>query len=393
MNKTLAGVFGLTLESKKSETEIDIRNASTGTISWILGAGITGNIRGINFDDYRPDLIILDDIVTDENAATLEQREKVIDLVEGALKGSLTPATEEPNAKMVLAQTPLNPEDVVAELEKDPQWAKVVASIFSKETANLPADEQVSSWEVRNPTAVVRADKAAAFAKNRGSIWMREEEVSLITPERRVFKPEWLQPVDIMPEITYNIMAIDPVPPPSEREVEKGLAGKDYECLMVVGHSGGRYFCREYAANRGHEPNWTVNEFFRLAQKWDVVKVCITAVAYEKTLKWIFEQEMRRRGIYYVIELVTDKRAKYHRIVSSLSGYGSAGRLFCGSDQTELLSQFTEYDQVKHDDVLECFALGVSRLANPVTEMGASTYQQIQIAGRGYKVPKLRSAP
>src|SRR5687767_9692013 len=75
-NALLTGAFGLEKGVKWHETELEIRSTVDGTTSWIKGAGISSSIRGINFDDYRPDLIILDDVIDDENALTLEGREK-----------------------------------------------------------------------------------------------------------------------------------------------------------------------------------------------------------------------------------------------------------------------------------------------------------------------------
>lgn len=393
LNKVFSGVFGLRLGEKKSETEIEVISDTLSTSMWLLGLGYTGNVRGINFDDYRPDLIILDDIITEESAATDEQREKVADLVEGALRGSLAPASEEPNAKMVMLQTPLNQEDITSEWEKDPQVFTITAPIWTKESLEFPIDEQESSWPVRYPSPVVREMKRGYAARNRLSVWMREYEVTLVTPEKRAFRREWLQPIDIMPKHTLNILAIDPLPPPSDREIAKGLSGKDYECLMVVGHAEGNYYCKDYAVGQGHKPNWTVEKFFELAVKHQVLKVVISAIAYEKTLKWILEQEMTRRGIFFQIDLDTDKRKKYHRIVGSLSGLGSMRKLFCHSSHTELIEQFSRYDQVLHEDVLETFALGVGRLANPVLEVGEDAYEKAMFQEQRRKPLRLRGAP
>ena len=110
-----AHTFGLKPGKKWQEHEIEIvqsvpkRDGTTEERNfWVMGVGITGSIRGINFDDYRPDLIILDDVITDESASTAPQRDKLADLIMGAIKNSLAPATEEPNAKLVMLQTPLD---------------------------------------------------------------------------------------------------------------------------------------------------------------------------------------------------------------------------------------------------------------------------------------------
>src|SRR5258707_1668749 len=114
--------FDLSFE-KETETELRIKHGVTGQNIWVLGVGITGDsIRGINFDDYRPDLIILDDIVTDENAAEAEQSEKIANLVLGAILNSLAQASESPNAKVALLQPPLHNDDVSARAARSPDW-------------------------------------------------------------------------------------------------------------------------------------------------------------------------------------------------------------------------------------------------------------------------------
>ncbi|MGH7473060.1 MAG: hypothetical protein ACREJW_03890, partial [Candidatus Methylomirabilales bacterium] len=100
-NVRFSSAFGLSPGRKWQENEIEISRGIDGTGAWVLGVGITSNsLRGINFDDYRPDTIIIDDAINDENAATAEQRLKIRDLILGALKESLAPESEEPNAKL-----------------------------------------------------------------------------------------------------------------------------------------------------------------------------------------------------------------------------------------------------------------------------------------------------
>lgn len=393
-NKVYSEVFGLRLGSKQNETELEVVSDITGETCWILGTGYTGSVRGINFDDYRPDLIVVDDVVTDENAATQEQREKVIELVDSAVRNSLAPEVDDPNAKMVVAQTPIARGDLTEEMKKDSRVRHLHIPIWTKETLDLPADQQESRWPQRWPTAAVREDKLAASKKNRLSLWIREKEVRLVSPEKRDFRPEWLKQIDIMPTHTRNILSIDPVPPPSEREVAKGLKGKDWEVLAVVGQYGEDYYVKDFEANRGHEPNWTVTKVFELADRHNVVKVVVEGINYQRTLKWILEQEMKRRGKYYHVDVVTgDKRSKYNRIVSTLAGIASSGHLYCRPQHLDFIGQFNDYSDVEHDDYLDAVAQGLSKLINPVLEKGAADYLATVDNPRKYRVPRLRGAP
>ncbi len=396
VNRALTGVFGLRQGSKWHETELEILNDVTNETCWVLGAGITGNIRGINFDDYRPDLIILDDVLTDENAATPDQRRKVVDLILGALKGSLAPEVEDPNAKMVFLQTPMHGEDASARAKASGQWKTLEIPIWTDETLDVPIEQQESRWPERYPSAAVRADKQAAANDNELSTWIREYECRLVAKEELAFRPEWLQIVDIMPEHTWNVLAVDPAPPPSDQALAKGLVGNDFEAVGVVGHLDGNYYLKEYGVSRGHDPSWTLAKMFELGIRHRIVKVVIEGVAYQRTLKWIFEQEMRRRQIWFPVEVITgDKRRKYHRIVGTLKGVASQQRLFCRRDHTEFIEQFTTFSSersIPNDDVIDMVAIGLSRLVNPVMEMGADAYSaQLATHGR-YKVPQIGRA-
>ena len=218
-NKLWRETFGLVQGRKWEETQIEITHTVFGHTIWVLAAGITGSLRGINFDDYRPDLIIVNDPQTDETAATLEQRNKVADLILGAVRNSLAPATEEPNAKLAMAITPQHNEDISQQALQDRQWTSRVFPCWTKETMNLPLDQQVSSWEEQFPTATLREEKRAALQRNKLSIFSREMECRLISSEMAQFRPSWLNVRDrpnSAPRGCFAVLGIDPVPPPSE---------------------------------------------------------------------------------------------------------------------------------------------------------------------------------
>lgn len=376
-NKLFSSTFGLRPGKKWTDTELQIHHGVDEEPIWVMGVGITGNIRGINFDDYRPDLIICDDVLTDENTATREQREKTTTLLLGAVKESLTPATEEPNAKLVVLQTPLNPEDAVAEIKKDPQWAKESFPCWTPDTVDAPADMQVSSWEERFPTETLRGEKAAAATRNRLSIFTREMECRLVSAETAAFRPNWLKRWSARPPLQYSVLAIDPVPPPSEKAVAKALIGLDYEAQMVVGRRGGLYSVLEYTTNKGHNPNWTVAKAIELASKYRVTKIIIDATAYQRVLKFLLETEFARRRQYWPVVPITDGRAKYAKITSEISGVASAGMLQCDPEATDLISQFTAYPAVPHDDLLDALQLALHELVSPYLELGGDDYEEV----------------
>jgi hypothetical protein len=91
----------------------------------------------------------------------------------------------------------------------------------------------------------------------------------------------------------------------------------------------------------------------------------IEAVQYQRTLAWLMRQAMEDQSVWYVIDEFIDQRGKYNKIVDGLNGIASAGHLWVKNTQTEFISQFTDYPNVSHDDVIETVAIGVTELHNP----------------------------
>ena len=192
-NQLYANTFGLNRGSKWQSVEFEIKHDVEGLAIWGLAAGIEGAVRGVNIDDYRPNFILLDDVISDENAATDEQREKIWDLILGAVKESLTPRSEDPYAKLVMLNTPLNREDASMKTKDDPEWHFMRYGCFTPETENLPLEQQESIWPQRWPSEELRLAKLAAIKRNKLSTWLREKECKLTDPENTAFKQDWIR--------------------------------------------------------------------------------------------------------------------------------------------------------------------------------------------------------
>lgn len=372
-NKPWTSTFGLRPGKKWEETQIEIEHPTFAHSVWVLAAGINGSLRGINFDDYRPDLIIVDDPQTDEMAATEEQRTKINDLVLGAVKNSLAPASETPNAKLVMAITPQHKQDVSQLALRDPQWTSRVFPCWTRDTFDSPLDQQESVWPERFPSTELRADKAAAIRRNKLSIFAREMECRIVMPEASSFRVPWLnirEPGIMPPKGLHAILGIDPVPPPSDRQMQKGLEGKDYEAQYVWGRERNEYHLLEWRRSRGHEPGWTVRTAMELARRWRVARIVFDAVAYQRTIQWLLEREMKRLGEYYVIVPVADGMKKFARITSVIGPLASAGKLYVSTSDNAFIQQFEEYGPLYSglDDDLDATALALQSLHNPYLE-------------------------
>lgn len=363
-NKLFAETFKLRPGGKWQDTEAEIIHGVDEYPIWIMASGILGSVRGVNQDDFRPDLEVLDDVLDDENCASDDQRNKINRLVYGAVMESLAPEVDSPDAKLISLNTPQNKEDYACQALKDPTWVSKVYGCWTHDTRDLEVSDQVSSWESRNPTAKLRQEKENAIAANRLSTFLREKECKLTNPETSAFRPEWLRRYKIVPprNLMTIVYSIDPVPPPSEIQIAKGMVGKDYEAHAVLGRMGNDIYLLEYRSKRGHDPSWSTTTFFELIMKYNPRKAIVESVAYQRTLVWILKKAMETFRRWVPIFEMVDKRSKYDRIVDGLNGISSAGHFFVRDEHIEFISQFESYPDVSHDDVLEAVAVAATEL-------------------------------
>ena len=367
-NALWTSTFGLRPGRKWQETEFEVFHGIDEQPIWTICAGITGGVRGINFEDYRPDLIVLDDVVDDENALTEDQRRKISDLVMGAMKHSLAPIVTNPNAKMVMNQTPIHGDDVSMQLSKDPEWHTEVFPCWTKETMDLPDEQKESAWPELFPKEELLKMKRSAVAMNRVSVFSREMECRIVSSEDCAFRKEWIKFYDVKPRNCFTMIAIDPVPPPSQQQLAKRLVKKDFEAIVVVGRYGGKYSVLDYALKRGHEPNWTIATTFQFAIQYRAAAIVVESVQYQRTLQWILKNEMAKLGRYWPVIPFVDGRQKYNRIVSTLSGPFSSGLVHVHSGMTEFVQQFCDYPNIDHEDLLDASAIGLSQIMSPALE-------------------------
>jgi predicted phage terminase large subunit-like protein len=386
-NKSWTTAFGLEAGAPWSSTQLCIRHKTLGHEIRLLGMGVTGSTRGINIDDYRPDLIICDDIMDEENSHTAESRRKIKDLI-GSLRHSLAPRSDSPEAKFVILQTPLDSDDAIEEAMNDPQYATIEISCFTKNNTE-------SSWPARWSFEELMADKEAHIQRNQLSLWMREMEVKVISSELSHWKADWLDYYIIIPEPIIHFMGVDPTPPPSDSkkilsEIEQ--AKLDDAVVMDIGLYKGDVFLVDYYSAKSPNPEEFVNKIFEYYRTYRPRVVTVETTLFQRMLKWYIEQEMKRRQVFMRIQPFEGKQKKETRILQSVSGRASNGTIHVKKTQTAFIEQFTRYPQVAHDDLLDAFSLCLCGI-NPALESGYLDGEYSVIDEQVPALPNWRAAP
>jgi len=372
-NHRWRGCFGLEKGTKWTDEWAEIRHGVEEIPITLLAAGITGQIRGFNVDDFRPDLIVIDDALNEENTATPEQRKKIDDLLFGALLNSLAPASEAPWAKAVFLQTPFHREDAIEKCMNDPQWNPVRYGCFDS------AGE--SRWPDRFPTEGLIKDKQAATRRSQYRLWMREMECQIVAGEETAINVEMFRYYEVLPESLDVVIAIDPA-------ISDAKTADEY-AIVVLGFAGVDCYVLDYKLSKGTLPDKAAADFFHFVMLYHPRRVFVESIAFQKILKWYLEQEMLKKRIFIPMDEVQDRRSKATRIMQALPGYVAYGHFWVHSRMSELVTQANDYDpQVKDqkDDLLDAIAMGITGV-NPAVRQG------IELEGEFRRVQDERDFP
>lgn len=366
-NKRWTETFGLRPGAKWTGADIEIMHGIDEYPIRIMAAGITGQVRGINIDDHRPDLIIVDDADNEETTGTEEQLKKTSDLFFGALAKSLAPATEAPWAKMVQLQTPLNNSDLAMQCAKDPQWRSLRYGCFD--------ERGESRWPQRFPTKTLLEDKAAHIKRGQLALWMREMECEIIPEGGASFRMENLKYYNLLPENPVYIIAIDPASSDSKKA--------DDQVVMVLCGFGSRIFVVEYTAEKGEMPEAAGNTVLEYCRRYPILGIYVESISYQRVLAHYLETLMRHHRIFVPVHRVQDSRKKSDRILQAIGRTSGYGNLYVRETHMRWIYQYNNYSPLskEHDDIMDVTAIGIDALTSMnLPEWDGHSYEYLENA-------------
>ena len=344
-NKLWTNTFKIRKGSKWSDDHLEVYHEKFDCYITILALGITGQLRGYNIDDHRPDLIICDDTSTDEAANSAGQRAKEQNLVFGALLNSLAPRSECPNAKAIILDTPKSKFDLIEGCEKDPEWHFFRYGIFGPDGK--------SRWEVRYPTAELLKAKEAAVRSGKLHLWMKEKECKVISEELVSFDLNDMRYWDQIPPGATFLITIDPASSDSPTA--------DDNVVAVLAFYRGAVYLIEYEAATGQNPELVKKTVFEYIRRYRPIGIVVETVAYQRVLAWYLERALRKARLAVPIFKRQDKRRKADRIIQAIGGVLAYQRLYCKPSMLKFLEQMGEYTPrfEGHDDVIDAVSIGI----------------------------------
>lgn len=310
----------------------------------------------------HPDIIIMDDLVSERNVTTPEQIEKVKQHYRLAF------SLLEPGGILILIGTRYHMNDLYNDVLSD----------LSYSTYYKPAILDDGSYFF--PTRL-NQERLDDLRRTQGSyIFSSQYMLTPLNNDDAIFKDEWFKEYeekDLKGKRLNTFLTIDPAI--SQKETA------DYTAMTVSSiDPEGNIYIRKYKEAR-LTPQEILDMAFELSDEYDLMKIGIESVAYQKSLIFFMRQQMRtRHKMLGIVELKAD-RDKVRR-AHGLQPYLENGMFFIKKEMTRLKQQMLEFPFSKNDDLVDTvtYIPQIMRKPAPVVRKHNRTETYISTSKTGY---------
>ena len=320
----------------------------------IVGKSTGQKVRGIRYKQYRPDLIVIDDIEDLEMVRTKEQRDKT----HRWLTGNVIPAgTKE--TKYVLIGNLLHSDAIMSRIKKE-----IEGGLRDGKVVEFPLVDKEGNilWEGKYPDmGAVGVERKQVEA---GSLigmraWQREFLLKLIPEAGQIIKDEWIKYYDNVPGgVIAKGTGIDlAISKKASAHYTAGVSGK----LVVIEESPKIYVMPNPLNERlsGFETTEKAEAISKaLGDERNLTSLWVEDVAYQR----MQIEAMEKAGLPVSgIKVSTDKRA---RLITIASYVQNGTVLFPKEGCEDLILQLVGFGVEAYDDLADAFVYMVQGLMN-----------------------------
>jgi len=330
-NEKLQSVFG----DPRGSTWGDFELVTSSNLK-IQARGRGQSLRGVKHLDWRPDLVLLDDIEDRKDMTRPELRKAILTYV----MTDVIPALD-PSYQMRMNATPLHPEALPLKFEEDEGWVTHKYPVYHYDKTGA----RVSSWPERFPLDAPQGlskkqlkelgvEPVNALEASFTRLGMKQEFnceylMQAEVPEEKPFKDEMIR---IEPTVrTWQAVyaMFDPA-----RTISQTAAGTGYAAWSWVGPK----LVVWDAWGRKLLPNEIVDAVFACNETWSPVLIGVELDGLEEWLSQPIRQEQARRGVTLPVKGMRAPKGK-HDFIRSLQPFYNAREVVHASSLPDLKRQ------------------------------------------------------
>lgn len=366
-NQLLLEDFGIQKGNRWNNNEIWIKGRNN-IDACIMIRGIDGSLRGIHFKQYRPQLVLLDDLLKDDTAKSESKREQVKNTFTDVV---IPIGTKDTN--ILVVGTVLHEEDLMAELLK----GKIPGVRSIRKAAIISFSDRADLWGeweklYNNLKDLDRINTAKVYFENHQDEMTEDTEIlwkeyldyyylmckKQAMGEKSFYKELQNDPRSTDDYIFQNISCWDICPKYEELEIVMYIdpaikAGKrnDYSAVTILGkhEKTGQMYVLD-----GQIYKLLPDDLFQVIIKkiplFPVEKIGFEATQAQSYMKQKFEESLWEHQIFIPVEEVNAKGQKHERIIT-LEPDIKRGFILFNHNNTAYNNQVRDYNKgAKHDD-------------------------------------------
>ena len=337
-----------------------------------LGAGM--KIRGLKFENHRPDLAVIDDLENLEAVYSAERRQKL----QKWFDYDLEPAMDRYSKHIVYIGTILHYNSLLKQvLEKQDKYTG-----WQTKKYKALKDDGTSLWEARFSADYLKQIRDNPLHPDYiGSIVFAQEMQNEPQDDQdRIIKLAWMKTYVFAQKVNEQVADTD-----DERKwkflntlertagVDVAISEKetaDYFAMYVYGFE--KKTGNEYQLDLFHDRVPDINKQVTIicdkVEEWRLQSLGIETVAFQKGLYNLVRKELQVRGIYYckLIEIKTDKdKIRRARIHSSAFEGGFVHLRQDHPNYAIIKKELEEFPLGAKDDAFDALMLGRETRAKP----------------------------
>ena len=321
-NKKLGGGFVEDQVILKHRVRVGLKEPS------IFCSGVDNARTGMH-----PDVIIMDDLVSERNVSTESQMQKVVEHYKYSL------SLVEIGGLINVIGTRYHMADLYGTL------------IDSQAMDTMVRPAITDAGELYFPTRLTK-EYLADMRKEQGSyIYSCQYMLDPVNPEDAMFKKEYMKFIEDLPSppnIVRRYITVDPAISQDDRA--------DYSVIMTLGvDAEKRRYVERYRRER-FTVGQLINAMFEEAERASgLAKLGLETVAFQKALMYILKDEMRRRNHYLPLQELKADKNKIRRAAMIQPAWEN-GDIYISRQHKDLIRELTEFPFSEHDDTVDCLA-------------------------------------
>ncbi|MHB8098069.1 MAG: phage terminase large subunit family protein [Sulfuricurvum sp.] len=301
---------------RKTDGELEMSNTDGVELN-LKGYGAGTNIRGVRYKGARPDIVILDDITTNDAMSS----EAIQSTINHNFYKSVIPALHPTRFKIFFIGTPISERDLLHQLSSNPEWVVHKFPICTKFPCSK--EEFEGNWTDRFPYEAVKGKYDMYLASGQAQSFYQEymleitDLTTLLVDEDDI---KWFDPTVVSKnKDSYNFYIATDFATSTKKSA-------DYSAITVWAINNNNDWMLVDGQAKRQTMQENIEDVFKYVSKWKPLSVGIETSGQQGGFLSIIEEEMMRKNTWFTLAKKTGSKEpgirpskdKVHRFVTGV---------------------------------------------------------------------------